>query len=418
MDGDQIMANLFDNDVVLEAFEGSVVFRDIPTGVNLLKVSYTGVDPNGTMTAPVGSIASGPAGTWVNTNGASAWSPIGTSVAASMDVFTGTGVLGTVVTAGGGAGDDLAYNAGLHDYYELTLSAGDTFAPSNPFTPLIIRAKTRITINGTIDVSALIQGGDGVPFIGSSEGSGGGGGGGGGNNNNPANSGLNGAGKTGFFYGNGSNGNGGAGASNGGNGSAGGTGTPGLSLDNFNPALLAYLRVYPGVTTTMLWGGLGGRTGSIGGDGRIGQTGGAAFGPGGQGAGVAGFGGGQIILIAPEIVFGPAAQLISNGDNGTAGANGGPGAPGAAGNDDGGGGGGGQSGGGGGGGGPILVYYQTLTNGGVTTSVLGGTGGAAGLGGAGGAPSGTGQAGGTGGVGGAGPAGSLGLVVFSQVIPT
>jgi hypothetical protein len=90
------MANLFDNDVVLEAFEGSVVFRDIPTGTNLLKVSYTGVDPNGTMVAPVGSIASGPTGTWVNTDGATAWSPVGAGVGTVAQIGS---VGGAVVTS-------------------------------------------------------------------------------------------------------------------------------------------------------------------------------------------------------------------------------------------------------------------------------------------------------------------------------
>ena len=335
-----------------------------------------------------------------------------------MDVFTGTAALGTVVTAGGGAGSDLAYNAGLHDYEELTLSAGDTFAPSNPFTPLIIRAKTRITINGTIDVSGLIQQGDGFPFTGSSASSGGGGGGGGGGNPSPAESGQHEKGTSGYFYAGGSvDGTGGAGGFSGGNGAPGTIGTPGLSLDSFNPAILSYLRVFPGVLTVTMWGGLGGRRGGRGGGGGFGQTGGAAGGFAGQGAGAGGLGGGQIILIAPEIVFGPAAQLISNGTVGSPGNPGGVGANGAAGNDDGGGGGGGQGGGGGGCGGPIFVFYQTLTDAGVTTSVLGGAGAAGGAGALGGAAAGAGQAGGSGGAGPTGATGSPGLVVFSQVIP-
>jgi len=409
------MANLFDNDVVLEAFEGSVVFRDIPTGTNLLKVSYTGVDPNGTMVAPVGSIASGPTGTWVNTDGATAWSPVGAGTA--IDAFTGTGALGTVVTAGGGAGDDLAYNAGLHDYDELTLSAGDTFKTSAPFNPLIIRAKKRITIDGTIDATGIIIQGDGAPFMGSSAGAGGGGGGGGGNQAGFANPGQTGVGKTGYFYSGPGDGTGGNGGTMGGPGLPGATGAPGLSFDNFNAGLLAFLRVYPGVITTMMWGGLGGRRGGDGAFGGLPATGSAAAGMRGSSAGAGGLGGGQIILIAPEIVFGPASQLISNGTNGSPGSNAGNGGNGAAGNDDGAGGGGGQAGGGGGCGGPIFAFYQSLTDNGVTTSVAGGLGGPGGAGGLGGAPAGTGQAGGPGGAGAAGAMGSTGLVVFSQILP-
>jgi hypothetical protein len=61
------MANLFDNEVVLEAFGGGVVFRDVPTGTDLLRVLYTAVDPNGILDAPVGSLASGAAGTFQST---------------------------------------------------------------------------------------------------------------------------------------------------------------------------------------------------------------------------------------------------------------------------------------------------------------------------------------------------------------
>jgi len=70
--------NLFDNDIILEANEGSVVFRDVTLGIDRLKVFYAPVDPNGIVSAPKGSIASGPAGTFTNTDGAFAWSPIGT----------------------------------------------------------------------------------------------------------------------------------------------------------------------------------------------------------------------------------------------------------------------------------------------------------------------------------------------------
>lgn len=133
------MANLFDNQIFLEAFEGAIVFRDVPTKTDLLRIVYTPVDPNGLISGELGSIALSPIGPWQNIDGASAWVLIGgplvintlcrvaVSVAAvdadNIDVtFTVTNLSGSPVTSpkrlqvflydtSGAGEEDLAMNA-------------------------------------------------------------------------------------------------------------------------------------------------------------------------------------------------------------------------------------------------------------------------------------------------------------------
>lgn len=69
--------NVFDNLVVLEATEGLIVFRDFATGVDALFFFFYPGNPNGIVPAPKGSIASGPAGAFINTDGAVAWAVLG-----------------------------------------------------------------------------------------------------------------------------------------------------------------------------------------------------------------------------------------------------------------------------------------------------------------------------------------------------
>lgn len=66
--------NLFDGDILLGPGSRFLV-RDT-SGQDLLALLYTPVDPNGILDEPIGSIASGPAGSFVST-GAYAWSVLG-----------------------------------------------------------------------------------------------------------------------------------------------------------------------------------------------------------------------------------------------------------------------------------------------------------------------------------------------------
>jgi hypothetical protein len=79
--------NVFDNELVLEYLQGSVLFRDIVAGEDRTRILYTGANPNGVLFAEPGSVAFGPSGSWENisilvvpdTQGA-VWRLIGTGV--------------------------------------------------------------------------------------------------------------------------------------------------------------------------------------------------------------------------------------------------------------------------------------------------------------------------------------------------
>jgi len=90
------MGNIFDGDIVLDYLDAAIVFRDVALSVDKLKILYTAVDPNGVLTAPEGSIASGPAGTFVNTDGITAWSPIGSGGPVQPAIFS---MIGPVLTS-------------------------------------------------------------------------------------------------------------------------------------------------------------------------------------------------------------------------------------------------------------------------------------------------------------------------------
>jgi len=75
--------NVFDNEVVLEYLEGSILFRDIVTGQNKTQIRYTELDPNGVLLAETGSVAFGPSGSWENISPVSpgtVWQLIGTGI--------------------------------------------------------------------------------------------------------------------------------------------------------------------------------------------------------------------------------------------------------------------------------------------------------------------------------------------------
>jgi hypothetical protein len=80
------MANSFDNDINVEPL-ATVVWQDRTTSppTGLLQVGYTAVDPNGLRTAPIGSLLSGPAGTWQNTDGLTTWVALGGGGSSSPD---------------------------------------------------------------------------------------------------------------------------------------------------------------------------------------------------------------------------------------------------------------------------------------------------------------------------------------------
>ena len=76
--------NIFDNEVVLEYLEGSIIFRNIVTGEDKNEILYTELDPNGALLAVKGSVAFGPSGSWENISVVSpgtAWQLIGTGIA-------------------------------------------------------------------------------------------------------------------------------------------------------------------------------------------------------------------------------------------------------------------------------------------------------------------------------------------------
>jgi hypothetical protein len=70
--------NLLTGDVILER-DGRIIWRDVPLGIDLAHLIRVSSDPNGLIEAPLGSIAVGPGGPWVNTDGAFAWTGIGAS---------------------------------------------------------------------------------------------------------------------------------------------------------------------------------------------------------------------------------------------------------------------------------------------------------------------------------------------------
>ena len=255
--------------------------------------------------------------------------------------------------------------------------------------PILIRATTSITINGTIDASGLISRNcTNIGLVGQQLYQSGGSGGGGGGNSTDA--GADGSappllvdpveaayivaltlvpdGYTpGLQSALGLPGTGGP--ANAGGGSAGAPQSATLGT----PALAAFTdlqRIRTGIVIEQYVGGTAGGLGLNGGDGGDGQPSNAG-GEGGTGN-LGGNGGASIYLVAPAINFGGAASLLSNG---SVGLDGGAGAAGTAGGDDGGGGGGGGGSGGQGGlGGIVGVFYGTSVSGAPTTSVLGGAG--------------------------------------------
>lgn len=80
------MANTFDNQVILEAFEGAIIFQDLPTSTPLARIVFSLIDPNGVITAEQGSLALSPLGLWENTDGMTAWVLVGNGVPPALNV--------------------------------------------------------------------------------------------------------------------------------------------------------------------------------------------------------------------------------------------------------------------------------------------------------------------------------------------
>jgi hypothetical protein len=343
----------------------------------------------------------------------------GPSAIATNDIF-GLGEDGPLVVAAPAAG----FVGG--DYTNFTLNAGVTLTGAAD-RPILIRATGTITIDGTLDGSGLIsRTSTNIGLVGQQlYQSGGSGGGGGGNATTAGANGsepplltdpLNAALLVGFTllpqgYPPGTvsvPGLGGfGGAANTGGGAAGAP----ISAVLGAPALTSFTdlqRIRTGIVIEQFVGGTAGGLGIPGGNGGAGQPGNAG-GAGGGGA-LGGDGGASIYLVAPSIVFGGAASLLSNGAAGGAGVAGSVGTGG--GDNGGGGGGGGGAGGQGGSGGVIGVFYGTTIAGAPTTSVLGGAGGAGSAGGAGGGGT---NPGGPGSAGPAGLSGAAGFVFIRQI---
>jgi hypothetical protein len=58
------MSNRFVNNVLLNATDGALVFEDAATEIELQRIFFYPIDPNGLVSAPAGSLAVGPAGTF------------------------------------------------------------------------------------------------------------------------------------------------------------------------------------------------------------------------------------------------------------------------------------------------------------------------------------------------------------------
>lgn len=308
----------------------------------------------------------------------------------------------------------------------ITIPAGNTVTPAAD-RPLILRARKRITIGGTINAKGVCLTRTGQRYLGTCTFSTGGGGGGGGAS---AAGGTDGASspptqQAWVDFGNSiapppTNGytipvpgNLAPGGVHGAVPTAGDPGSAGV-----NGALQAQVAdIFAAFPLIEPPAGAGpGAYGLPGGAGGDADTGGAKGGAGGAG-GTSGHGGGVVVLIAPEIVFEATSVIDCDGDDGGVGAVGTAGGAGVAGGDDGGGGGGGGAGGGGGNGGAVLMYYRTIT---VDPAALlnfaGGKGGLGGLGGLGGAGNVAGVTGGAGGGGATGPDGADGFAVPIQIL--
>lgn len=296
-------------------------------------------------------------------------------------------------------------------YYDnLTVNSGVTLSGNSP---LIIFAKTSVTVTGGIIVNNTGNGG--------AAGTGGAGGAGGTyvnqTNHGGVTGGTGGVGTAGYFSNGAAGAGGGAGGGRdsdpgGGGKSGGGSGgaVPTAIVDtNIIQKSLINILSKPNLLGSSANGGGGGGGGAGGNSGGSNNTdAGGAGGTGGNG-GAGGHGGGVLIIISPTIT--KTGSLQANGTNGANGSQGGSGGAGSGGGVGGKGGGGG--GGSGGNGGYIFLGYFTKTESG-TTTVTAGTGGTGGaLGASGAEPSGASNNAGT--AGGNGSAGTAGQIVKINV---
>ena len=323
-------------------------------------------------------------------------------------------------------------------------TASDGFVNANSFTiepggsvrvpqddHFLLRARRFIKIQGVLNadgtISPALNSGTNITNIFGSSVGGAGGGGGGGGGGGPGGDGVDGIPGTlpavttgyGFTSGNegavGAGGIGGVGAVPGGDGGGGVTGSPGQDLID----LTDHFTLYPAGPGGLMHGGVPGALGAPGGNGGEGGAGNVPAGLGATSQATGGFGGSNILLVAPLIIINALVSangaIGANAPNASApqGATPGTNAPGGSG-DGGGAGGGGGGGGGGGAGGSVLMFFGELilTVAPAANPGLGGLGGTGALGGAG---DGAGTKGGDGGAGARGATGSPGFVIQQKV---
>jgi hypothetical protein len=372
------------------------------------------------------------------------WSAVNSPGGSTPNELFGNGSDGDITVSVNNFSFPSVFNAN-----NFTLDVGKTIKPtaptlfvppyilfSNETFPLVIRAKTSITINGVIDCSAAAYAKQSLAatqvfslstdkHIGAYlNARGGGSGGGGGSDTSVGNPGdssnavllviadSNNFGTLGGGEG-GAAGNGGAINTVGDDGLSGDAWTGSFGVNSY---FTDSGELYPAGWVGNMFGGFQGAQGKSGNGGGYGATGttgtGGAGGSGGS-AGAPGLGGLGLILIAPQIIISGTATLRSNGSAGGAGGNGGAGGAGS-GSSGGGGGGSGGAGGGGGNGGFIAIFADSITNAG-TLEVNGAAGNVGGIGAVGGAGAGGAGAGGSGGDGAPGINGTTGIIIQHEL---
>ena len=173
--------NVLDNEMVLEFAEGSIRFKNVPSNQERCWIRYTGLNPNGLLTAPTGSVAFGPAGSWENISlggVGSLWEKIGTGLATPdgflapnefyVDPTAGPGPTGREVTTINAAIAlaDTLFAPGVAIVIRLREGQNHTWSQSTiaPTRDITIWAEGQITGEGVDETVAgrVIYGGAGI----------------------------------------------------------------------------------------------------------------------------------------------------------------------------------------------------------------------------------------------------------------
>jgi hypothetical protein len=128
--------NVLDGRAVLDAIGGELVFRDLPTETDFAKILWFPVDPNGLVSAPLGSLCLTPLALWRNSDGAFAWVPAGGMSVGGDSTFkigytflSGTLALGPALLAGNLVHDTQIVVTVPFDDATATLELGTNVAP-------------------------------------------------------------------------------------------------------------------------------------------------------------------------------------------------------------------------------------------------------------------------------------------------